>query len=514
MAPPHTQSRNFQWQQPAQHGCWERDIDECDRFYKSLSRGEGCYPVTATASFATLPSGEAADSEETPGRIEAALQKAWVMLRWEHPTLGSFIEQDHDSGWWKQRYVSFADAEAQDRWVRSTFKVVDTAGASAHQWFNENSAPIELANLNLVRSRDNKETGGTVFLKCPHDVTDGIGVLQLLSQLFNHAALAYEQGAEYTLPEWGRETARLAPCLRVAAGIPSVLSEAQSIRLEEIQARNGSIYNHPRLLSLPPSSTTSQSKIPRRALSVPKDATQDILRRCKLVDQDVNVTHVFTAALTAALSELQPRGEERYAVRYVNHALINLRPFCPAPYDGPDHAAAACHTVSAQALGVDLFVPGATDDVLLGNALPRVARSVRDFYESIRPLPCAGQHEQILFAPSVFQSLTPPPGTDPHAVSEPPFCPVALSSLGRADNVVAKRHGLFTLTSVSAFSEPMGAGVALFLGSWDGELEISGVFDTRYHDPGYIERFLLRVIACVYAGTGPDDRVPALAEGR
>lgn len=485
---------NVEWR-PLPNGTWERDIDEVEIFYKRLAKGNACHPVTATASFICLE----AEVYEAAKRVEAALRKAWIVLRWKHPTLGSRIEHDHDAGRWKRVYTRFTGLHELESWVRLTYKIVDACG-SANEWFNENWTPPKFATLLLVRSDEGAAPGGTVFLQCPHDITDGIGALQLMDQLFEQAALAYEQGASYALPEWGGEIVRLSPCLRTAAAILPALSEEQTARFEEIQTRNAAIYSHPHLLSLPPGSISSQGKTQRRLVSVPRDTTENILRYCKLIGPGVSVTHVLVAALAASLAELQPRKEEQYHVRYVNHSMINLRPFCRMPYRGRDHAAAAYHTVSAQALGLDLTVPGSNDGKE-GNDLRSLATSVREFYESVRPALSSGeQHEQVLCAPSVFKTLTPPLGVDPHAVSDPPFCPVSLSSLGKVETIVAKPHGPFALTSVSAFSDPVGPGVALFLGSWDGKMDLSGVFSSRYHDPAFIDEFLQRIISSVYRG--------------
>jgi hypothetical protein len=64
-----------------------------------------------------------------------------------------------------------------------------------------------------------------------------------------------------------------------------------------------------------------------------------------------------------------------------------------------------------------------------------------------------------------FKAFTPPAGSDPHAVPDPPFCLIALSSIGNVASMVAARHGPFELTNVWAASDTVGAGVVLFLGS-------------------------------------------------
>ncbi|KAI1375281.1 hypothetical protein F4677DRAFT_422266 [Hypoxylon crocopeplum] len=508
--PPEAQSPSFQWEE-SRDGVWERNIDECEKFYRlSTRKGNGCYPVTGCASFIVNSSASTINEngDEKDRYVENAFRKAWITLNYRHPTLRSHVEHDTDSDRWMRVYSTFQGEDEEKRWLNSTFKIVDT-DIEPIQWFNENSPTFEISTLFLVREKQGKEHRQTVFLRCPHDVTDGVGILQLVDQLFNHAALAYDQGVDYALPKWGREHERLSPCLRVAASIPESFSETQTKRFQEIQTQNGAIYNHAGFLSLPSSSKTAvasqEGKRQRIPLSVPKPTTKKILRSCKAIAPGVSVTHVFMSALAQALSELQPQKEESYPVRYVNHSMINLRPYCQDPYKSPEHAAAAYHTVSTQALGIDLVVPGSAADSKNGdklNDLPQIAVKVRDFYKAVRPV--SPTDDQIMLAPLTFKGFMPPPDSDPHAVSEPPFCPVALSSIGNVDSMVGASHGPFQLKNVWAASEPIGAGVAVFLGTWDGMIELSAVFDTRYHDVEYIERFLGRILNCACKGLGVD----------
>lgn len=491
-------------------GTWTRDVDECERFYITSSRKEnGCFPVSGCASFTVTPVDSMPTIDEN--RVETALKKAWITLRYHHPTLGSRIEHEKNGGQLRRVYQSFDTEDEQNRWVDSTFKVVDT-DVGPLEWFNNNAAAaLKTATAFLVRSKGQDSDRHTIFLRCPHDVSDGVGVLQLVNQLFDQAARAFEEGDGYSLPKWGKEHENLSPCIRIAAKIPDELSEAQTERLEKIQTQNGTIYKHQGLLALPSSSTHSgrvkDGKLVRISHTVPKDLTLEILRACKDVASGVSVTHAFMSALAMALSEVQPQKENSFPVRYVNHSMINLRPYCREPYSSPAHAAAAYHTISTQALGIDLVVPGSSDQTTGDRAaeMRKILPQVQHFFNDIRPVPSEEIHEQVAFTPSTFKSFTSPSGVDPHDVSEPPFCPVALSSIGNVSSMVQQKHGRFELTNVWAASEPMGAGVALFLGSWDGQLELSGVFDTRYHESSYVESFLERILSCVNEGLGVDE---------
>ncbi|SCO91702.1 uncharacterized protein FRV6_15830 [Fusarium oxysporum] len=482
-------------------GDWERQIDECESFYWLYTKeGHGCYPITACASFQLkLPSNNGHDHD-----IEA-LKNAWVFIRHKHPTLGSHIERDDETGTSKRIYKPFENNEAVDSWLNSTFHII-SIDKSALEWFNDDAPVFTVPSVYIIQSKGDA-SHQTLFLRCPHDITDGIGILQLLDQLFTQAAQFYTQSAkyEYPLPDEDLE-ARLSPCLRIAASIPGPLSDEQVQRFQEISTKNGEMYNHPGLMSLPPTSSPdikAELKAKRIAVSIPKGISSQILAGCKTVGSGASLTHVFVSALAMALAEFQPRKQEAYTVRYVDRPMLNLRPFCKEPYSSPDHAGAPYHAVCAYALGIDLEVPGlAVDKDVASKTLSQVTAEVRDFYSQHKPILSEDVHEQVLFAPLTFRSQFPPPGADPWSVSDPPFCPVSLSSIGNLSSVVDAFNEVFELTNVWVASQSIITGVAVFLGSWDGDIELSSVFNTQFHGEEYVQKFLECILKHVYQGLG------------
>ncbi|KAF9779923.1 hypothetical protein IL306_001093 [Fusarium sp. DS 682] len=494
---------SFHWAKSAK-GVWERQIDECESFYWLYTKqGHGCYPITACASFQVRTSPVI---EVTC--VENALKNAWAYLRHKHPTLGSHIERDDRDDGWKRVYRPFEDAADVKIWLSSTFKIIDT-DKSALEWFNDDAPIFDVPTVYIINCKGDA-TGQTLFLRCPHDITDGVGILQLLNQLFTQAALFYTHPTEfkYLLPDEDLGT-RLSPCLRVAASIPDPLSEVQVERFQDISSKNGEIYYHPGLMSLPPTffpGTKPELEAKRIAISIPKNLSSQILSSCKAVAPGVSLTHVFVSALAMALAEFQPRREEAYPVRYVDRPMLNLRPFCQEPYNKPDHAGAPYHAVCTQALGIDLQVPGLADgkDIEL-RTLSQVATEVRDFYNHHKPALSEEIDEQVLFAPLTFQSLTPPPGADPWCVSDPPFCPVSLSSIGNLASIVSPSNEIFGLSNVWVASQSIAAGVAVFLGSWDSKIELSSVFNSQFHSEEYVQKFLECILKHVYRGLDIND---------
>ncbi|KAG8668059.1 hypothetical protein FPOAC2_10173 [Fusarium poae] len=503
-----TEEPRYHWTQ-SNSGFWHRDIDECEQFYQLYANEEhGCYPVTACALFQVKD-----ESVNLDFNVQSALQNAWTLLRHKHPTLGSRIERSDQPDTWKRVYRPLDSDEDVKSWLESTFKIITTNG-TALSWFNNDAPSFHMPTVYIVKSELDAQQA--VFLRCPHDITDGVGILHLLNQLFLHASSFYGQASEfrYPLPDIDLGT-RLSPCLRVAASIPNALSEAQMQRFHDIQNTNGNIYNHTRWLNLPPTASNDSAPIMKRiAVSVSRSLSDQVLVGCKSIAPGVSLTHAFTAALTMTLRDLQPRQDQAYTARYVGRSMINIRPYCREPFDSPDHAAAAYHAVSAQAVGIDVKIPGVADDGTKVDTLPELAINVHGFYQQIKSDPSQSTYEQALFAPQVFQTLFPPPGVDPWAFQESPFCPVSLSSIGNLGNIVGSSNGVFELSKVWAASQPINAGEVVFLGSWDGQIELSSVFNTQYHKQEYMERFITNIFTHVLEGLGidADDRAIAVVE--
>ncbi|KAJ4255225.1 hypothetical protein NW757_004738, partial [Fusarium falciforme] len=142
----------LQWQ-VSPESTWARDVDECEIFYITSSRKEnGCFPVSGCASF-NVNLDDSMPTIDGENRVEAALKKAWITLRYQHPTLGSRIEHDEDGDRLRRVYRSFDTDDEQESWVGSTFKVVDT-DLGPLEWFNNNTAAaFETATVFFVRSK-------------------------------------------------------------------------------------------------------------------------------------------------------------------------------------------------------------------------------------------------------------------------------------------------------------------------------------------------------------------------
>ena len=95
---PHTLAKmavsydRFVWRQ-FNPGRWERDVDEVEQFYTSLSKayigsGRIYFGMTGHISY-TITIEKENDRPSTEQRIQETLQKAWLHLRYTHPTIAS-----------------------------------------------------------------------------------------------------------------------------------------------------------------------------------------------------------------------------------------------------------------------------------------------------------------------------------------------------------------------------------------------------------------------------------------
>ncbi|KAL4964909.1 uncharacterized protein BDV14DRAFT_200450 [Aspergillus stella-maris] len=296
--------QNWDWRETTP-GTYKRALDECETFYRACMRPESsCYPITGCASFTYLEHLErSSSSESTKGRdalnsasaIEEAFRKAWFSLRFEHPSLASWVEAEgegtQEAGQLVRVYSNItADAQTQseelDLWLSKTFSVTTIDGPNgAEEWFKKNALGFENSSIYLIHqdevsSNDTKEYDkgakmSKIFLRCSYDITDGIGTLHLLQQLFDYAEKALEERDGFVMPTFGNEGACLSHCLRVAAGIPVCLLTALAIVLFQLQK--------------PPADGHGNT-----------------------------------------------RGS-----RYINYTMMNLRSYVQTPYNSPNHAAVA-----------------------------------------------------------------------------------------------------------------------------------------------------------------------------
>ncbi|KAJ4303097.1 hypothetical protein N0V90_001988 [Kalmusia sp. IMI 367209] len=460
---------------------WQRDIDEAENFYTCLAeawKGSGRM-FFAITGFLTL-------SLEVPGswpsveietKIEAALPQAWLKLRYDHPTIASRVEYDHERRRYIKSYRPLDDTSSvseADAWLQRTFVPLEL-DVSGLEWCNADPPAPAYPTLFVISSPKESDSDSVVrrdlVIRSPHDIMDGIGTLLLLNNLMAHAARFYDHPESVHFPPAGDEARNLSPPLRVAASIPSTLPPNSQQRLQEVVTKNVTLRTEFDLLTVPfAQETLLPSKHQRTSIEISQAETQTILQGCKQLG--ATVTHAYHAAIALALRDTHAPSSQTKTKRYISYILVNERPNCTGPYAAPKHPATVYHSVSGPSLAIDLQTPSSPVDPA---AQPRaeflrVVDAVKEYYEAIRSSPSA-----LELAPAFWALRTPAAahaaGRAPDEVPVPPPNPapsVSISSMGVVDRIVAPRHGAFSVRDPWVCGEELGTGLGVFLGTWEG----------------------------------------------
>ncbi|KAJ4138595.1 hypothetical protein NW768_002445 [Fusarium equiseti] len=453
---------NCKWRVDSSDSCWIRDLDECEDFYRLHARTEdGCYPITACATFRVKQ--KPADHDEDD-YTEKAFRNAWVSLRHRHPTLGSFLRlyRNQIVTTWRRVYIPFEGSQDVSDWALQTFYAL-TINESAHSWFNRAPA-FTRPTIYLIKSKSNMDYT-TLFLRCPHDTTDRDGIFMLLQQLFDKAAYFYRNPPRdypYPLPD-KRLSKRLSPSLRVAEEVPELLPCKLSSYFQRNNDFNRAYYNlrdpSDEALTLPSTSNISDAHMKRIKIAVP----QPVSGRFPVLQ----IRALFQAALAMALCDYRTRRDARQKAYYIDRPMVCIR--SPTSYLNGDHAAAAHHTVSSRALVLFLKIGSLADhqSANLNNVSELAARIRRHHEEVMEERKQLVRNSEAILAPWNFKALHPSPGTNPWAEGDNrhPAGPVFFYPLGELDKKFQPNEGYFETSNVWLASQPIRAGVAVYLSS-------------------------------------------------
>jgi len=513
---------NFAWSEVSP-GRWERDTDEIENFYLALDRQ---YAETGRHYFAIM--GHISVSVEVPSsrrpeecedRLELALQAAWVRLRFDHPTIASWVEYTGR----QPRKVYECGGPYPSRkdylkiWLDSTFRSIST-DKTGLEWCNADPPVPKLPTLFLLKTPESLANGlkrqivrRDLVLRAPHDIIDGIGTLLFFNNFLKHAAEAYSSSNNNPPPAWGSEHHNLSPSFRIAASLPNAISPQQLARIEDITASNAALRRDLPTLSIPFNAISpTPGKHQRASLTLPSDQTALILAACRA--RSLTVTQAYHTAIAMAVRDSHKPSQQPTPTlkRYINYSLINERRHCKHPYNTPSHAAAVYHSTSGAHLALDLEVPG-----MLSSSSPRtpeddkadfarLAPIVRDYYTSIRN---DASHPPLV--PHYFTLATPkdPRIKDSSPSNPPPLPPpnetpsVSISSFGRMDDLIsAKYGGVLEVGDPWVTGEELGTGLGVFLGTFGGELGLSAAFNEAFHTESEVRGFLERlqeIVTCV-----------------
>lgn len=510
-----TDTPDFTWTSTSP-GRWERDIDEAEQFYTSLAKayegtGRTFFAMTGFISLSIpIPASTPRDTAEK--NLESALQKAWMQLRYDHPTIASRVVYDERQGKCKKVYQTFSASYTLQDWLDDAFIIVDE-GISGLEWCNSDPPVPVFPTLFFVKtgSLHDGRIRGDLVLRSHHDIIDGIGTLLLFHNLFTHAAQAYQDrhASRYNLPQFGDEHKNLSPPLRTAAQIPTSLDPEHKQRLAETQSYNASIRRDIEIASVPfKKQNHSPGKHQRVAITLSQEQTTQILAVCR--ELGLSITHAYHAAIPLVVRDMQEKRDKERQVRYLNYSLINERGNCVEPYSTSSHPASVYHSVSGRGLAVDLTVSAVgtrttTDSDSSSNDRERkeytdVASIIRAFYLDIRD-----DKDHIFLVPSYWKMGTIPYPADGKAQSVPArneTPSVSISSIGVLDKVIRHRYGELEVEDPWVTGEELGTGLGLFLGTWKGRVTLSAAYNDVWHGKEEVLGFVNRCNEVTLRGLG------------
>ncbi|KAL3488194.1 hypothetical protein BJX62DRAFT_212445 [Aspergillus germanicus] len=474
---------DFSWTQTSP-GRWERDIDETEQFYTSVSKtysgsGRCCFAITGYISISVQ--GRESD-------VETSLKKAWLRLRHDHPTLASRVEYNETFQRCKKVYEMATTEAEQSDWIETTFRVVRSK-MSGLQWCNSDPPVPKLPTIFMIKraSRTPGIVGAELVLRARHDIIDGTGTLMLLNNLMTHAAQALEQGDAYPLPVFGDEWTRLSPPLRIAAGIPPVLNQKQQARLDKTVAWNAALKTGVEVAGIPCGrGPTKPGRHQRVAITLSTESTHRLLKACKALG--LSVTHAYHTAIGIVLRDLQKRQVRSRTIRYINYTLLDERSQCEEPYNTAAHPVSVYNSVSGECLAVDLTVPAASIGVsnqLLDYSVPRRREYMR-VASAVRRFDLANRNDKtrIQMVPAYWDMITPQYPSDNTTPPVPmPYqkASVSVSDMGTMEDIVAPTHGAFEIDNPWVTREHLVTGLGLYLGIWKGRLTLSATYNDAWH---------------------------------
>ncbi|KAH7182428.1 uncharacterized protein B0J16DRAFT_373061 [Fusarium flagelliforme] len=493
-----TSPKDYNWHQ-SQPGVWQRPLDELEQFYTSMvilyeGSGRMFFGITGHISLSIT----AANNAEH--EVDEALRKAWLALRYNHPTLASQATQDPKVDWAKT-YKTIETEDEKSAWVEKTLVHI-TTGQTGNEFANSDPPAPKIPTMFVLHlpTEEGLIRRDLVF-RSPHDIIDGIGTLMLLNNFIALAAEAYEKGDVYELPILdGSEAANLSPSYRIAANIPDKLSQAQMERLDAMAAQKEAVASDPtvEVLALPyRKGETVPGRHQRVALTLTKEETAQLLAACKNVK--ATPTHIFHAAAAIVMRDLQDNPAETKKVRYINYILQNERSNCSEPFNSTKHPAAVYHSVSGQSLVVDMDLYPSNHNLDRKEFLA-VLDTIKDFYLTVKQ-----DQEFYLLAPTMFSHLIPtlPPSPRPLPIPPPKAHPtVSISSMGRVESIIAPETKSFSAQNPWVTGEELGNGLGLFLGTFRGEMELSAASNDAWHTEEDVRGYLERCKSVVFGGLG------------
>lgn len=530
---------NFEWK-PTQGGHYWRPIDEVERccYAKAQPYAESGHQPARVTGFVFIRVGVPAESTtvDMQQQVEVALRKAWSRLRFQHPNIATWVDQDPATKLLRKNYNTIKSEEDHEAWLKDTVHTIST-DLLGQEWCNSEVPSPKLPTLYIVRCTrrpDLNEIDRNIVFRAPPDTIDSAGTFQLLSELFQHASQALAQQDSFPSPKFGGEWVNLSPPFRIAAGLPpttvehvkTAVTNLGTIKTEEmprVTLHRDSGIEVAKLrwdkTGLPYELGGSQ----RICVILSHQETKEIIEACERFK--VFITHTFHAAVATAMSTYQRRTKEEKKVCCIVTSIADHRKDCtiiPPPAYGitprprqPDPVSVLSST-SGRGFPINFTLPPAcsrrchwehTGHCPNRNKLPTAeflsnVHRIGDFYHSVDtdinhtsmvPLYAAAATPEL----PADGSLPPQPDLFPRPVETATF-----ASHGVLDTILSPQYGAIKIVDPWVTTDELQPNYTCYLHIWQGQLSLYATYNEIWYERSFVGRFLYDCIDHVRQGFG------------
>jgi len=440
-------------------GSWERPLDNNELvvkyvgdLFKPLNKEHWALNIIAEVTIDVV-----SDEENV-----SALRRAWVQVRYHHPFIAASINGD------KHAYDVPNGAEIES-WVSETFLVHKEISVKDFLL----TAPFrEYSSLHFFPS------SSEILMRTHHWAIDGIGGFHLMDRLLSYFSV------DDPAPNFGSETAHLAPSYLEAAGLPTTLSSASEAKAQTIVTNYLSKMPS---VGLPAQNFTVPGGTKVVKLASPTSTLSSLLSATR--KQNLGLAAAVQSAIVLATRERAPATLSKQDFSSV--ALFNYRKYLKAPYND-----SAAWPMGVWMVGVPFSQPEA--DFIT------TAKNMEDIYgQDMASDRCEAIEWYDGFCARMVKVLSSPM---PEGVA-PPSQP-QLSSIGLVDGLVRIRYdgkrGL-DVKSVEPVVDNMAASMAVFQWSFAGTWYLNGCFNENAYSDADAEAFLKRVKEILFSELGVEE---------
>ncbi|KAJ5872664.1 uncharacterized protein N7529_005017 [Penicillium soppii] len=410
--------------------------------------------IVASVGMETLP--------KDANKFLETIKKAWIRLRYLHPTLATEVGQD------EFRYMPLKDQADIDNWLEKTFIMKEWDSDSEIQGCQDlGIAPSAQSPVLYYFPGKQK-----LILRMNQMHGDGQAVVILLQDLFTEIQ-RLNLGGETVNEPWGAEVQSLASGGFDAAGITALENSWSSnfvSTLPQLRAE-GKAFEIPSVDNThPPGAGKTQS------LEFSENETSELRDQAK--NQNLGLTAFLHAALLYAGKRISPSSESMI------HSAVLIFSFRERCTDSPPNA-----NSRAAALRIGFWPV----QVLITDKFQRTALRIKNAYKALAHRKSAAL---VTMVPYLQKSAS--------ELSQEYFKGILPSFIGNVSKAFPKSYGSFKIRDFWMAGVPTDERIYFGFQTFGNKLSIRACYNQTYHTDEQIADYLLHIRQEMYAGLTSD----------